>query len=353
MNKQYLKWTALGLVLIVFLVIGIATQRVIVFTNSFTEYKEHFNGSCQKIYGVRGGEDITIDDSGIAWISAYDRRAVIQGKPVRGKIYTLDLNAPTPRLVDRTPNMDRFYPHGISLLTAKNGVRYLFAVNHPTLDTHNIMRFRIGANNKLRFSKRFAAKNISSPNDLVAIAPNQFYYTNDLSSKRDTLMQLLEVILYLPWGNLGFFDGQEAKIIYDGLSFANGVNISKDGSQVYVAEAGGRRLNIFDRNKSTNVLTLNRVLPIPSGIDNLELDENGNLWTAAHPKPLLFGAHIEDNKNKAPSQVFQIFLNENRAEEIYYNKGEELSAAATAAPYKNKFLLGPVFDDHILLCQRR
>ena len=157
----------------------------------------------------------------------------------------------------------------------------------------------------------------------------------------------------MPWGSLGFFDGQKAQIVYSGLSFANGVNVSKDGTRLVVAETGGKQLNIFKRNTKTNALTLDKTIAIPSGIDNLEFGDDGSIWTAAHPKPLLFGPHAEDNKNLAPSQVFQIFPNENRAVEIYFNKGSEINASATAAPYKNKFLIGPVFDDHILLCTRR
>lgn len=353
-KKQIIKYTLLGGGLLLVLLLGIALQRFLAFANLSTEYQEHFNGSCEKIYGVVGGEDITIDKKGIAWISSHDRRPMLAGKPSLGKIFTLDMKARNPKPIDRTPKMSEiFHPHGLSHYTHTDGTRYLFAVNHPTFTDHNIVRFTIGADNRLGAIKFYTAPAIRSPNDIAAVGPDQFYWTNDLGTNRGTTSQFLEIVLSLPWGSLGFFDGTQARIIVEGLTFANGVQVSKDGKQIYVAETGGRQVNVFDRIAATNALTLNRTILVPSGVDNLELDSQGNLWTAAHPKPLLFGEHAQSNDNKAPSQVFQILLNQNRAQEIYYNHGGEIKGAATAAVYKNKMLLGPVFDDHLLLCQRR
>ena len=178
MDRKTIKYIALAIGLFLLVVIGIIFQRAITFANSFTEYKEHFNGACEKIYGVVGGEDITIDDRGIAWISAYDRRAVLQGKPVRGKIFTLDLNAPKPRLIERTPKAPpRFRPHGIGLFTDSDGTRYLFAVNHPTGNAHNILRFRIEPNNSLSFNGLFQAKRLARLMMSSQLLKNKFYYT--------------------------------------------------------------------------------------------------------------------------------------------------------------------------------
>lgn len=350
-RKQKIKYVVLGIAFLLILLLGTATQRFLTFANLSNEYKEHFNGSCKKIPNVVGGEDITIEKNGVAWISAYDRRGVLQGKNVRGKIYTLNMNSSKPKLIDITPSQPpSFRPHGISLFKAPNGTKYLFVINHPANDVQNILRYNIEPNGKLRLTALFQAPEISSPNDIVAVAADKFYWTNDLGSKRGSVTQTMEVIFGLPWSSLGFYNGKKAKIIFEGLVFGNGVNKSKDGSQIFVAETGGR-VNIFDRNKTTNALTLKDIIEI-GGVDNLEIDEDGNLWTAAHPKPLLFGAHIENNNNKSPSQVFKIFPEEKQVEEIYYNFGNQISAAATAAPYKNKFLLGPVYDDHLLLCTK-
>jgi hypothetical protein len=39
-----------------------------------------------------------------------------------------------------------------------------------------------------------------------------------------------------------------------------------------------------------------------------------------------------------------------RVEEIYVNRGEEISAASIALRYKNQLILGPVFDSRLLVC---
>ena len=343
-----------ALTLLMIIALGIGFQRAIVFINPFTEYTPHFNGTCDPIYGVRGGEDVTIDQSGIAWISATDRHAILAGKAVRGKIMLLDLNQKQLALRDITPSSPPdFRPHGINLWTDKNGARFLFVVNHPSDGTHHILRYRIGADNRLQLTGLYQSPQMISPNDVVAIGAAQFYYTNDLVSAPQSLMQLLELILRLPWGSVGFFDGSRARIIIEGLSFPNGINRSLDGRQIYVAETGGRKLSIYDRDLKTNALTLNREVAIASGLDNIELDERGDLWIAAHPKFLAFGDHVEDKNAHTPSQVFHISLKGDIVEEVYYDHGEALDGAATAAPYGRRLLLGPVFDDHLLLCERR
>jgi arylesterase/paraoxonase len=69
-------------------------------TGQFKTLDPHFAGECTPITGVVGPEDISIHpETGIAYISATDRQAVIQGKSANGAIYAYDLNALTPGLI--------------------------------------------------------------------------------------------------------------------------------------------------------------------------------------------------------------------------------------------------------------
>ena len=100
-------------------------------SGQFKTLDPHFAGECTPITGVEGPEDITIHpETGIAYISATDRHAVIQGKPANGAIYAYDLNSLTPELIRLTVNAGAdFHPHGISLYVGEKGRDSLFVVN--------------------------------------------------------------------------------------------------------------------------------------------------------------------------------------------------------------------------------
>src|SRR5512143_1640456 len=89
----------------------------------FRSIEPHFAGRCHLVEGPVGPEDLTIHPrTGVAYISASDRRAVFGGKPVPGAIFAYDLNAADPHPVNLTPNADiAFQPHGLSLWVGDDG----------------------------------------------------------------------------------------------------------------------------------------------------------------------------------------------------------------------------------------
>ena len=125
--------SVLSLVLLVFLGLGGAVLRQLAKAGLFTRIEPHFAGSCRVVKGAFGPEDITIRPrSGIALVSASDRRADMAGHPVPGGIFEYDFGAAEPRLVNLTPEADaNFQPHGISLWSGDDGRDVLFVVNHP------------------------------------------------------------------------------------------------------------------------------------------------------------------------------------------------------------------------------
>ena len=355
MSSKIIIKSFIALAAFIVVIIGLVAYRLITISGIFINDVPHFSGACQPIFGIVGGEDITIDDSAIAWVSSTDRRSILRGRLVRGAIHVIDLTKNLPIPKDITPSSPSdFRPHGINLWTSPQGERFLFVVNHPAGGPSHILRYRISKTNQLQLTGLFRSPAIDSPNDIVAIGKNQFYITNDLGSKPEDFWYLSEVLLGFPAkGSVAFFDGSNAKLILENLQFPNGINVSKDGKQIYIAELNQRRLLIFDRDLDNNQLTLRKKINVSTALDNLELDEYGNLWTAAHPKIFAFGRHIENNHNLAPSQVLKINPRTEKVEEIFYDDGRLIKAAATAAVYKQFMLLGPVFDDHILLCRMR
>ncbi len=354
MSRKLIIWHLAGLVLIVALIyVFIGAKHLVQSTGMFKTFTPHFAGTCQKIDGIVGAEDVTIDGQGIAWISAVDRRGILAGKNVRGHIATMDLKQKSPVLRDITPaSPPDFRPHGINLFKAQDGQRYLFVVNHTSDGQHFIERFQIMADGTLKHNARFQSPALFSPNDIAVVGPAQFYATNDLGSDPDGLTRTFEIIFGIAWGSVAFFDGRQGKIIMDDLAFPNGINKSADGKTIYMAELSAHQIHVFDRDPATNALTLRDTIFVDSAIDNLELDASGDLWTAGHPKFLESIEHFTEG-GIAPTQVLRVSLRTKEVEEIYYNDGEAISAAATAAPYKNRFVIGPVLDPHMLVCDRR
>jgi len=113
-------------------------------------------------------------------------------------------------------------------------------------------------------------------------------------------------------------------------------------------------LYIYNRDIASGKLTPRDKIDLATGVDNIELDSEGGLWIGAHPKLLTYVQHARDPSKLSPSQI--LHLNPTTAggydiKEVYLNNGEEISAASVAAVYKNRMLIGAVFDPKLLDCK--
>src|SRR5205085_2212265 len=88
-----------------------------------------------------------------------------------------------------------------------------------------------------------------------------------------------------------------------------------------------------------------------TGVDNIEVDPDNNLWIGCHPQMLKFLSHSKDEAKISPSQIIKLSHSGEgfTQETIYMNDGSEISASSVGAPYGNKMLIGPVFQRHILV----
>ena len=122
--------------------VAVVLAWVIDFLSAAGQFKNldpHFDGSCRQVEGLVGAEDITFHPNGeMAFVSAYDRRAVANHMDGKGAIYTYHLN--TSELTRISPEIEDFRPHGISLHEATNGRLGLFVINHSA-DKHQVDRF--------------------------------------------------------------------------------------------------------------------------------------------------------------------------------------------------------------------
>lgn len=339
---------------IILLVIGLFALNAVWQSGSFKTIVNTFAGTSQTIDNIVGVEDITIDQTtGIAFLSSDDRWAkLLKNQPTKGAIYTLNLNDSLPHPLSMTAHftLEDFHPHGISLFQTPEGKKMLFVVNHRQSDnTIEIFEYK---NDSLIHQKTISDALLVSPNDVVGVGENAFYCTNDHNEKASKWRSIKD-LMTIGTGNVCYFDGQKMhKTTIEGIKYANGINKSADGKKLYVASTSGKKILFYDRDIATGKLTKSTEWDANTGVDNIELDTEGNLWIGCHPQMLKFLSHAKDETKLSPSEIIRIkMLNNGQMEQkiIYLNDGFEISASSVGAVYKDKLLIGPVFQNHIVL----
>ncbi len=343
----------LGVLLVLVLAVTGWVVHLLWSAGQFKTIEPHFSGTCRAVRGVVGAEDITIHPgTGVAYISACDRRALRAGQNGRGGIYAYDLKAdqPVPVKLTSGPGPD-FQPHGISLFIDPGGRDALFVINHSG-GRHKVEIYDLKADS-LAHRKTVAGPALVSPNDVLAVGRESFYASND-HRYTGGFLKTLEDYLKLPIANIVYYDGRSFHEAAAGLGYPNGITVSPDGRNLYVAGTTQMTLKVFDRDLKSGGLTPRESIPFDTGLDNIEIGPEGALWIGAHPQLLKFVAHSKDPGKLSPSQVLRVTLNEDgppRIDEVYLNGGEELSGSSVGAVYQDRLLIGSVFEEKLLDCR--
>jgi len=320
--------------------------------------------ACEALTGPVGAEDMSVDPvRQVAYIAADDRRRAFIGDSLitypNGGIWVLDLSKPDSQAKKLDIQMTgSFHPHGLALrfsdkdsIDAGRAIE-LYVVNHKDVSNHEVDVFTISSTGELKLRRRISAPEFISPNDLVVVAKDQFFFSNDHGSSRPSPMVVVEDYLGLPLSSVGYFDGEEGHIVISGLRHTNGLALSDNQQTLYVAESTARQISRYQRAGSNKQWKLRDSLNVMTGIDNLEWDPQGNLLTGAHPRLFDFIAHAENGENKSPSEVVRIDVSgdEMSYETLYLNSGEALSGSSVAAQFNQQILIGSVFEAHFLRC---
>jgi len=310
------------------------------------------------VLGTVGAEDITIHPTtGIAFISADDRRKTFQGDSLQGGLYSYALTEAHPVVRLLTPDLPFvFHPHGISLwvgIDADTAVTRLFVINHRGGDgdttTVEVFDF-LPEGHQLIHKRTLRSDMLFSPNDLHAVGPDSFYFTNDHGS-RSGFGRAMEDLFKLRKGWLGYYGKGEWKRVGPKTKYANGINGSADGKYIYVAELMSGKLHIYKRSVSSGELELLKKVKLTKGIDNIERDAKGNLWIVAHTNLFKFVQHFANAKNRSPWRVYRVdpsSVDEPVVDVMYNSAGVELSGVSVAAVWKDNVLYGSVFEPVIL-----
>lgn len=319
-----------------------------VFCSSAPQIVNRYNG-CEKIVVGPGAEDFALLDNTI-YVSSHERREW----KVPGDIFTVNLKSRQVKKLPRSgePPAVFFAPHGIDIF--RNGKdTYLYVVNHGAEMNDNdqsVLIYKIDGD-KLDFVVQVRDELINSPNDLTVTETGSFYVTNDQGS-RGSLWEIFwglkrSKITYCRLNSLTTNLGANCRVAAEGIAMANGILVR--GSKVYVSAT--REDKVYEFNRETDGTLGNKTLVADvSGPDNLFNLEN-RLMTASHTSNWQFFRHAKSAEKKAPSYIVEIDPGQKNATGIYFNAGEEISAASGAFVHNKKLYISPVFEDFVLECK--
>ena len=321
----------------------------------FKTIEPHFSGSCTPVAGILGAEDITIHPrTRVAYISAADRRSMLAGGTGRGGIYAYDLKLDSPQLQNLTPSADEdFHPHGISLYVGDDGRDVLYVINHAG-GRHSIEIYDL-VGKGLSHRGTLSDPLMVSPNDLVAVGRDRLYVTNDHANAAG-FARKIEDYLRRSISTVVYYDGERFVKAASGIRYPNGISASGDGETLFVASTTGGSVLVFRIDPDSGGLEERGRIEIGSGVDNIEVNERGDLWIGAHPQLLTFMQHTEDASRFAPSQVIRVGDPDADAplvEEVFLSLGEDLSGSSVGAVHGDRLLVGSVMDEGILDCRMR
>jgi arylesterase/paraoxonase len=303
-------------------------------------------GDCVTVAAPAGPEDLEIDAAtGRAILSALDRR----DPDARGDLWMLPLSDPDaePRRIPRDGPED-FRPHGLSLV--RDGGRLLvFVVNHPA-DGHTVEVFEL-VDGRARHLATHAGDLLHSPNDVVAVDAERFYASNDHGTAPG-IARTMEDLLGLHLADVVYRDSRGMRSVVDGLSYANGVALSADGSELIVAESMPGTVSFLDRDPATGQVEPRLLVDLDSGADNIDVAADGSIWVTGHPHLNDFLGHARDPSVRSATEVYRIVPQADgaRVDLVLGDDGSRLSGGSVAVAWRDQLLVGAVFESKLLRC---
>ncbi len=340
------------ILLFLLVLILLYVANIFISTGYFRTIENTFEGKILKKIDLVGAEDIIVHHKdSFAIISSTARGNFPNTEQEVGGLYLLDLKDDNYKPIHLTKDFKKpFAPHGISMFQ-RDSIFTIAAINH-TKEGEYIEFFQL-IDQKLTHLKTLENELIFSPNDLVLLDENTFYFTNDHKYK-DGVLRLAEDYLGLSVSNVVYFDGKNYTEVADGIAYANGINFDTSRNLLFVASPRKFLLKVYQKNEDGS-LNFIEDIDCETGVDNIEFDTEGNLWIGSHPNLLGFAAYAKGNEAVSPSEIIKIDYQEKgnyRIEQIYMEDGTEMSASTVAATFGNLILVGNVMDDQFLILEK-
>ncbi|TGO39589.1 hypothetical protein BHYA_0051g00300 [Botrytis hyacinthi] len=304
-----------------------------------------FNATCERIdnIGIEACEDLWLHhDSGylymacsdlqsrLQWLPAADRLN-ISGRGVADRIGILDtrgegslesrLQWMTTENFSGNNGDGTFNLHGFDIRPdPKTGTLRILLINHrPPFDPltgTTLDAVTLGANStielfhtqvgsvSMKHIKTYADPAIQTPNQVAWVNDDDFVFTNDHSQKVG-FRRHLDILV--GGGSIGHCDSRANHcnlVISTGLTGPNGLVTGRDGL-IYVPNTVLHEIHIFSLTDEKTLLKQD-TLQTPYPIDNMSVDENGDIIAASIPQTYKWLQYLGDQSIQVPAAVVRI-----------------------------------------------
>lgn len=308
---------------------------------------------CLSYTNITGAEDITtVDDGRVALISATDRQDLGTQKTVPGLyIYKGDGE---PRLI--TPIEGE--PHGITSTPSEMGSRVYVVVHKAGADDQVQIFDWTSADASLKLVRSVKFPDVRTLNGITALEGDRFFVSQDLGFPPGPFQEA-EKALRLPLGKLWYFDGKSEgpRVIRNDILYPNGIAISADEKNLYLASMTGRSLIVYDLifdDAGQASLKWRREWGLKTAPDNLKW-AGDRLLIGSHRQLLTLLLHSFDGKRyRAPSQLISVKSLPDAAviEELHATRSGGLEGISTGVLLKDqsRIVMGGIWSPGILDC---
>lgn len=141
------------------------------------------------------------------------------------------------------------------------------------------------------------------------------------------VMQLLEDLLGLRWSNVVECSGTDCKVAITGLE-STAVGLESRKGEVFVAQTLSSSIVVHKLGGSYERL---RTIRLESGPDNLHFDNEGLLWSGAHPSLPAVLLHFIDGR-PCPAHVVRSSVGGHRGfHSVFYNSGTRFARSGSSS----------------------
>jgi sugar lactone lactonase YvrE len=182
-------------------------------------------------------------------------------------------------------------PDGTHALVTDIAAGRIYRVNVVTGATEQIYQHRYGINAAVRDS-RGTIWFTQSAHNTAETGIGAMWASVDAGTAQGALLRL-------PMN--GEVLAQEAQTVLDSLRFANGVVLDEKNGHLYLSEMMANRVLRYRVDLATGALSGRTVVLEGHAVDNLELDDSGNLWMVA---PISSEVIVLNTATGAPHSVF-------------------------------------------------
>lgn len=162
-------------------------------------------------------------------------------------------------------------PEGAYVLVTNIELGHIYRVNVTSGATEQVYQHRYGVNAAVRDS-RGSIWFTQSAHNTAETGMGAMWAAVDAGAAEGALLRLP-----MTGGRLA----QEAQVILDSLRFANGIAIDEKNGHLYLSEMMANRVLRYRVDLADGTLSERTIVLEGHAIDNLELDDSGNLWMVA------------------------------------------------------------------------